>query len=251
MPPHAAHEPCAATAVARADRWFWEKPYRSKLVRWGTTLHDRFMLPHFVWADFRRCSTTCKAAGLPVELDWFRPHYEFRFPCYGKVERTTSRSNCGRRWSPGTCWARKAPSAAPRATSTARWSASQVKVRGLASDRYVVSCNGHPLPLTPTGTIGEVVAGVRFRAWWPPSALHPTISPHVPLTFDIVDTWNGTLAWRAAATTSSHPGGRNFDVFPVNAYEAEGRRLARFEAIGHYAGALHRTPRGASIPTTR
>ncbi len=125
-----------------------------------------------------------------------------------------------------------------------RWSVLQVQVRGMTGSRYAVTCNGRLLPLTPTGTQGESVAGVRYRAWWPPSALHPTVPTHVPLTFDVVDTWS-RRSIAGCRYHVSHPGGRSFEVFPVNAYEAEGRRLARFEAYGHTAGSM--SPQAAPI----
>jgi uncharacterized protein (DUF2126 family) len=127
----------------------------------------------------------------------------------------------------------------------------EVKVRGLTGDRFLVTCNGRALPLNPTGTFGEGVCGVRYRAWWPPSALHPTIAPHVPLTFDLVDTWSGRSI-AGCRYHVSHPGGRNFETFPINAYEAEGRRLARFEDTGHTAGQLRPGPadRNADYPCT-
>jgi uncharacterized protein (DUF2126 family) len=113
----------------------------------------------------------------------------------------------------------------------------QVKVSRMTGERYAVACNGRALPLTSTGTQGEFVAGIRFRAWWPSSALHPTIAPHVPLTFDIVDKWTGRSIGGCRYHVA-HPGGRAFDTFPVNAYEAESRRLTRFETIGHTAGPM-------------
>jgi uncharacterized protein (DUF2126 family) len=127
----------------------------------------------------------------------------------------------------------------------------QVKARGLTGDRFAVTCNGRTLPLTPTGRIGEAVAGIRYRAWWPPSALHPTIPLHVPLVIDLHDTWTGR-ALAGCRYHVSHPGGRNFETFPVNAYEAEGRRLARFEATGHTAGTFAPAPppRNPDYPLT-
>jgi uncharacterized protein (DUF2126 family) len=237
MPPHERMSLAQQLLLRALIVTFWERPYRQKLVRWGTALHDRFMLPHYLWADFALVIDDVKAAGLPIDLDWFRPHYEFRFPCYGKVDTHNVEIELRQALEP---WHVLGEEGA--VGGTARYVDSslerlQVKVRGLASDRFAVTCNGRRLPLSSTGTFGEEVAGVRFRAWAPASVLHPTIGPHVPLTFDIADTWTGrSLA--GCRYHVSHPGGRNFEVFPVNAYEAEGRRLARFEPFGHSSGRL-------------
>ncbi len=242
MPPHARMSLAQQLLLRALIVMFWERPYRNKLVRWGTALHDRFMLPHYIWSDFSLVVDDLKAAGLPIDLDWFLPHYEFRFPCYGKVDAHNVSLELRQALEP---WHVLGEEGA--VGGTARYVDSslervEIKVRGLASERFAVTCNGYALPLSPTGTFGEEVAGVRFRAWWPPSALHPTISPHVPLTFDLMDTWTGhSLA--GFRYHVSHPGGRNFDILPVNAYEAEGRRLARFEGIGHSPGRI--MPRSA------
>jgi uncharacterized protein (DUF2126 family) len=111
----------------------------------------------------------------------------------------------------------------------------EVKVRGMVDPRHVVACNGRAVPLQPTGTRGERVAGVRYRAWRPPSALHPTIGIHTPLVFDVIDTWNDR-AIAGCTYHAVHPGGRAVDTFPQNSFEAESRRAARFYSFGHTPG---------------
>ncbi len=237
MPPHARMSLAQQLLLRALVVAFWEKPYRQKLVRWGTALHDRFMLPHFIWADFNDVVATVGDAGLPIDVEWFRPHFEFRFPVHGQIEADNIQVELRQALEP---WHVLGEEGTPG--GTARYVDSslermQVVVRGMTGSRYIVTCNGRTLPLTGTGTAGEAVAGVRYRAWHPPSALHPTIKPHVPLTFDLVDTWTGRS--RAGCRYHvSHPGGRSHETFPINAYEAEGRRLARFEQLGHSSGSL-------------
>ena len=122
----------------------------------------------------------------------------------------------------------------------------QVKVTGLAPDRYALTCNGRRIPLRPTGTVGEFVAGVRYKAWQPPSALHPLITAHAPLTFDLVDTWmNRSMG--GAQYHVAHPGGRSYDTFPVNAFESESRRLARFVRMGHSPNKVSPPPESPNV----
>jgi uncharacterized protein (DUF2126 family) len=122
----------------------------------------------------------------------------------------------------------------------------QLKVTGLVSERHVLTCNGRVVPLQPTGRVGEFVAAVRYRAWNPPSALHPTIDVHVPLTFDLVDTWM-SRSLGGCQYHVAHPGGLSYDSFPVNAYEAEARRLTRFFRMGHTPGVM-KVPREERNP---
>jgi uncharacterized protein (DUF2126 family) len=221
--------------------WFWRAPYQrhgsDRLTRWGTGVHDRFMLPTFVRLDFDDVIADLQRAGFAFDAAWFAPHLEFRFPLVGQVRAMGMELTVRNGLEPWHVMGEESS-----AGGTARYVDSsleriEVRVTGLNESRYVVTVNGRVLPLQPTGTVGEFVAGVRYKAWNPPSSLHPSIGVHAPLTFDLVDRW----AERSLAGCRyhvAHPGGRNHDTFPVNAYEAESRRLARFETLGHTPGRM-------------
>jgi uncharacterized protein (DUF2126 family) len=217
---------------------FWREPYApAKLARWGTELHDRFMLPHFIEQDFADVIAELNSAGYPVRAEWFAAHLEFRFPKVGDYTVSGIELELRQALEPWHVLGEEGAAGGAVRYVDSSLERLQLKVSGLPPQRYVLTCNGVPVPLRPTGRVGEFVAGVRYRAWQPTNALQPTIPVHAPLVFDIVDTWMqrslGGCEYHVA-----HPGGRNYETLPVNGNEAESRRLARFFRIGHSPGKL-------------
>jgi len=246
MPPHArmslVQNLLLRTLIAR----FWKQPYKQDLVRWGTSLHDRFLLPYFVRQDIKEVIASLQEAGYPFQLEWFDPFFEFRFPRYGTVRIDDIELELRFAIEPWHVLGEEVGS-----QGTARYVDSSVErlqlhVTGLTEGRHVIACNGRRVPLRQTDRKDEFVAGVRYRAWQPPSALHPTIKPHSPLVFDIIDTWNGRSIGGCSYHVS-HPGGRSYEDFPVNAMTAEARRVALFHETEHSQGPLQPQPEFAGL----
>ncbi len=237
MPPHHRMAMVQSLLVRCLVSWFWEKPYRARLIRHGADLHGKHLLPHYVIQDIALVAEELREAGYPFETAWLDPFTEFRFPRLGTVQIRDQEIELRGAIEPWNTLGEEST-----ATGTARYVDSsvervQVRVLGGEDDRYLLTCNGFPVPLRSTGRTGERVAGIRFRAWQPPSALHPSISIDTPLTFDLVDTVNGRSVGGATYHVV-HPGGRAYDRPPVNAVEAESRRNGRFEASGHTSGTV-------------
>jgi uncharacterized protein (DUF2126 family) len=245
MPPHARMSLVQTLLLRSLIAWFWREPYKHDLVRWGTELHDRFMLPHYVREDMKQVVKDLQRAGYGFDLEWLEPFFEFRFPRYGNTLIDGIDMELRFAIEPWHVLGEEVSS-----TGTARYVDSsverlQVSVTGFTEGRYVISCNGRRLPMRNTGRKGEFVAGVRYRAWQPPSALHPTIAPHTPLVFDVIDTWNGRSVGGCTYYVA-HPGGRSYDDFPVNDFAAETRRMTRFWDYGHTPGVIIRPPLAAT-----
>jgi len=242
MPPHARMSLTQQLLLRALVARFWREPYEpEKLARWGTELHDRFLMPYFVETDFRDVISETQAAGFALEAGWFAPHFEFRFPKHGDFATRGMELELRHALEPWHVMGEQgAPGGAVRYVDSSV-ERLQVKVTGLAPDRYAVTCNGRRVPLRPTGRVGEFVGAVRYRAWKPASALHPTIGIHAPLTFDLFDTWMS----RSEGGCQYHvtnPGGLSHTAFPINSYEAESRRLARFFRMGHTPGIMSVLP---------
>lgn len=233
MPPHSRMSLTQQLLLRAMVAKFWKKPYApATLVRWGTELHDRFLMPYFVEQDLADVVADMQSEGYALQTDWFAPHVEFRFPKYGDIAVRGMQLELRQALEPWHVMGEEASVGGTVRYVDSSVERLQVKASGLPPDRYAVTCNGHAVPLRPTGRVGEFVGAVRYRAWQPSSALHPTIGVHAPLTFDLFDTWTNRSIGGCQYHVI-HPGGRNHDKVPVNSFEAESRRLARFFRMGH------------------
>ena len=237
MPPHARMSLTQQLLLRALTATFWKTPYNEAPIRWGTRLHDQFLLPAFVEKDFATVMQHLNQAGYPFDAAWFAPHFEFRFPVYGTVNYDGIEIEIRQGIEPWYVLGEE-----PGGGGTTRFVDSsverlQVKVKNLTPEKQTITCNGRRLPLRSTGVHGEYVCGVRYRAWQPPRCLHPTIPVNTPLKFDLLDL-SSKLSLGGCIYNVAHPGGRNYDTFPVNANEAQARRAARFSDYSGTTGKM-------------
>lgn len=235
MPPHPQMALVQALLVRSLVARCWDEPYKGDPVRWGTALHDRYLLPWYVERDMEDVVRDLVNHGIDFDASWFDPFIEFRFPRHGTTTISGVTLELRGAIEPWHVLGEEVT-----ATGTARYVDSsverlQLKVDGLTEGRHVVTCNGAVVPLAATDIPGTFIAGVRFKAWQPPSGLHPTIGVDSPLTFDVIDLWS-RRSLGGCRYHVIHQGGLSYDSFPINANEAESRRQSRFEKIGHTPG---------------
>jgi uncharacterized protein (DUF2126 family) len=228
MPPHFRMGLLQMLLVRALVAIFWKQPVTDELVRWESALHDRFMLPHFIEQDFHDVLRSLRASGLPFEEEWFRAHIDFRFPKIGEISTEGVALELRQALEPWNVLAEETSSGRTGRSVDSSLERIQVKLTGIAGARFAVACNGRRVPLMPTGVAGEWVAGIRYRARRLAATLHPTIPVHTPLTFNLIDTLNGTSVARCTYF-AGRPDGELYPARPRDADEARARRLERFQ----------------------
>lgn len=219
----------------------WQQPYTHNLVRWGTSLYDKYLLPHYCKEDIEEVITDLRTFGYEFESEWLDPFFEFRFPRYGTIQIRGMEVEIRMAIEPWHVLGEELSNMGTARFVDSSLERVQVKITGMTSNRYSLLCNGCAVPLVPTTKKGEYVAGIRYRAWQPPSALHPTLPVDTPLVFDIYDNWNNVIVGGCTYHVS-HPGGRAYETFPVNALEAESRRNNRFRETDNSASPIQYVP---------
>ncbi len=238
MPPHGDLRLLQMLLVRGLVALFWQRPYTAPLRRLGATLGDRFLLPHYLMGDWQEIMADLDRGGYPFEAEWFDPFWQWRFPIYGRVSLGNNPLRqlelraalepwpvLGDRSSAGT--ARPVDNSMERIQVRLIGAIGEPPQADRLAQRYQVLCNGVPIPLRSTGRVGEYVAGVRYRARPADPSNSPVFSPQVPLTFEVLDTWQ-RLHLGGAQYHLSSPTGKTYEDLPTSPTEAQARVAERF-----------------------
>ena len=152
-------------------------------MRWGTELHDKFLIEHYVREDIKDVVEQLNKAGYKFKEDWFNPFFEFRFPLHGMVTINDIHLELRATIEPWNVLGEEMTASGAARYVDSSLERIQVKVSHFNNDRYVLTCNGVKVNLIKTGVEETYVAGIRYKAWNPFSALHPTIGVDAPLVF--------------------------------------------------------------------
>ena len=241
MSPHPQMNLIQALLIRALVAVFWKKPYKAPLVRWGTQLHDRFMLGHYVHEDLMEVLQYLALNGFKFNPDWFIPFFDFRFPSVGTVQIGGLTLELRNALEPWPVMGEESSAGGTSRGVDSSVERLEVLLNGAVPAQHVITCNGVRLPLSPTRDGNVQVAGVRYKAWAPWSSLHPNLPVNTPLKFDVLDT-RLERSLGGCKYHVMHPGGRNYETLPLNENEAEGRRLSRFEAPTHTPGRIKTPP---------
>jgi len=218
--------------------WFWRHPCTKPLCRWGADLRDRWLLPYYLHQDFQTVLADLQAAGYPLQASWFTAWWERRFPQYGTVsllDNPLRRLELRAALEPwpvigtmdGGGASRPVDNSMERIQVMLTGAVGDRPQREALGDRYAVLCNGHRVPMRSTGTAGDYVGGVRFRARSTQTAPHPALAPHAPLVFQVLDTWQQTFLGGAIYHVQP-PSGEPDQTLPESFEEARSRLTERF-----------------------
>ncbi|MDX2088117.1 MAG: transglutaminase family protein [Kofleriaceae bacterium] len=238
MPPHPRMLAAQAILVRSLLAAFAVAPYQHALVRWGGELHDRFLLPYWLWRDLEDVLAHLAGHGVNLPADAFRPFVDLRCPLVGTLDVGGGVVEIRNAIEPWHVLGEEVTQ-----TGTSRYVDSsmerlELRTLGLDPERYVVAVNGVVAPLRTAAGRDVRVGGVRFRAWCPPHALQPHLGIHHPVRIDVVDTWAKRGVVRGAYHVW-HPEGRAFDAAPLTRVEAAARRAQRFVVEGAAPWPLH------------
>ncbi|MGZ3422858.1 MAG: transglutaminase family protein [Polyangiales bacterium] len=231
MPPHPRMAIAQMVLVRALLTAFAARPYEAPLVRFGTSLHDRYLLPYWMWRDFEDVLAFLEGRELGLPADAYRPFLELRCPVVGTLRAGDVRLEVRNAIEPWNVLGEETTASGTSRYVDSSMERIEVRAEGLVAERHAVLVNGYVMPMRATPRRDEHVGGIRFRAWAPPHALHAHLGIHHPVRLDVVDLW-AERSIGACAYHVWHPEGRSYDKGPLTSFEASARRAQRFTIEG-------------------